>query len=206
MGGSGAGADGRSSCFGGFFASRLVIQLNVGLRTPRSGRDSLIWSPRHQRLFDPCPCAGETSMRWTGPFLIVLTLLSLGCARGDWTTETLTLVDVTGTWEGSFRTVAGTERTTRWVLQQKGAKVRGEVQGPDGAPVGSVEGLVNGEVFSWQLNGHLMRLTWGNPPSRSYRGEATVNSDEFSGRADGLACPCTFILRRVSAEAIKDKK
>jgi len=42
-------------------------------------------------------------MRWTGRFLFVLTLLSLGCARGDWTTETLTLVDITGTWEGPFR-------------------------------------------------------------------------------------------------------
>ena len=68
-------------------------------------------------------------MRWTGPFLIVLTLLSLGCARGDWTTETLTLVDVTGTWEGQFRFGGpgggAAERTTRWVLQQKGGKVRG---------------------------------------------------------------------------------
>src|SRR6516165_2895547 len=46
-------------------------------------------------------CAGETSMRWTRAFLIVLALFSLGCVRGDWT-ETLTLVDVTGTWEGRF--------------------------------------------------------------------------------------------------------
>jgi len=38
-------------------------------------------------------------MRWTRRFLVVLALLSLGCARGDWTTETLTQVDVTGTWE-----------------------------------------------------------------------------------------------------------
>ena len=35
--------------------------------------------------------------------MIVLTLLSLGCALGDWTTATMTLVDVTGTWEGPFR-------------------------------------------------------------------------------------------------------
>jgi len=37
------------------------------------------------------------NLRWTGQLLIVLALSSLGCARGDWTTETLTLVDVTGT-------------------------------------------------------------------------------------------------------------
>jgi len=91
-------------------------------------------------------------MRWTRAFVIVLTLLSLGCARGDWTTETLTLVDVTGTWKGQFRldgpNARGTERPTRWVLQQKGGKVRGQVQGPDGVSVGSIEGLVNGEVFN----------------------------------------------------------
>jgi hypothetical protein len=55
-------------------------------------------------------------MRWTGRFLVVLGVLSLGCARGDWTTETLTLVDVTGTWEGQFRYTGTTlERPIRWV-------------------------------------------------------------------------------------------
>jgi len=37
-------------------------------------------------------------MRWTGRLLIVLVLSSLGCVRGDWISQTLTLVDVTGTW------------------------------------------------------------------------------------------------------------
>src|SRR5215813_3469947 len=83
-----------------------------------------------------------SSMRRVGRFLIVLALLSLGCARGDWTTETLTLLDVTGTWEGMFRLrgqSAGYERTIRWVLQQNGSKVKGEVQGPGGAEIGSIE-------------------------------------------------------------------
>src|SRR5262245_47721765 len=84
-------------------------------------------------------------MRWTGRFLIVLTFFSLGCARGDWTTETLTLVDVTGTWEGIFKLRGRIERTARWVLQQKGGKVKGEAQVPDGAPLASIEGLVNGD-------------------------------------------------------------
>ena len=120
-------------------------------------------------------------MRWTGPFLIALALLSLGCAQHDWTTETLTLVDVTGTWEGPFRfggasSSAGAERTIRWVLQQKGAKVRGEVQGLDGAPLGSVEGLINGEAFNWQVT--ATKLIWSNAPPRSYyRGVVTANSD-----------------------------
>jgi hypothetical protein len=66
-------------------------------------------------------------LRWTGLLLIVLALF--GCARGDWINETLTLVDVTGTWEGAFQfqgMTRGLERNTRWVLQQKGGKVRGE--------------------------------------------------------------------------------
>jgi hypothetical protein len=88
-------------------------------------------------------------LKWTGQLLIVLALSMSGCARGDWTTETLTLVDLTGTWEGVFQfpgRTGGLERTTRWVLQQKGGKVRGEVQALDGAPRGSIERLVNGEV------------------------------------------------------------
>ena len=136
-------------------------------------------------------------MRWTGRFLIVLTLLSLGCARGD------SLVDVTGTWERPFRsTPFGGERTTRWVLRQKGAKVTGEVPGPNGAPLGSVEGLVNGEVFDWRATATF----WPGGLNRPHRGNVTVSSDELSGRADGSGCPCTFVLRRVSTDTIKEKK
>jgi hypothetical protein len=141
-------------------------------------------------------------LRWTGLLLIVLALF--GCARGDWINETLTLVDVTGTWEGAFQfqgMTRGLERNTRWVLQQKGGKVRGEAQGPDGAPLASIEGLVNGEVFSWQLTGPFVLLPGGSASSRSYRGETTVNSDEMSGRADGQFCPCTVLLRRLGSEA-----
>ena len=143
-------------------------------------------------------------MRWTGKFLIVLALSSLGCARGDWISETLTLVDVTGTWEGPFRGW-GVDRTIRWVLQQKGAKVRAEVQGLDGTPLGSVEGLVNGEVFSWNLTGPFISSPiGGNVPSRSVYGEATVNGDELNGRADGPGCPCTLLLHRVGSGAIRE--
>ena len=136
-------------------------------------------------------------MRWAGQLLIVLALSSFGCVRGDWTTETLTLVDVTGKWEGTLRT-NNLERTTQWALQQKGGKVRGEVQGPDGAPRGSIEGLVNGEVFSWQLTGAFVQFPGGSAPVRSYRGEATITLDEMNGRADGPGCPCTVRLRRAA--------
>ena len=147
-------------------------------------------------------------MRWTRQFLIVLTLSSLGCARGDWTAETLTLVDVTGTWEGLFRfaaVVSGRELPVRWVLRQNGAKVRGEVQGQDGAPIASIEGLVNSELFSWTLVGPFVRTSRGSDSGSRYVGESTVNSDELSGRADGMLCPCTFNLRRVSTEAFREK-
>ena len=146
-------------------------------------------------------------MTWTGRILIVLALSSLGCARSDWISETLTLVDVTGTWEGPWNYgIGGVPRTTRWVLQQKGARVTGVAQGPDGAPIASIEGAVNGEVLNWQLTGPFLHMASGAPPNRTYRGEAAVNSDELSGRADGHFCPCTFDLRRVNTEAIKEKQ
>ena len=140
-------------------------------------------------------------MRWTGPLLILFALSSLGCVRGDWTTETLTLVDVSGTWEGVFKLQGRIERTTRWVLQQKGGKVRGEAQGLDGAPLASIEGVVNGELFNWRLTGSFIRWPGGNAPSTSYRGETTITLDEMSGRADGPSCPCTVLLRRAEFDA-----
>lgn len=135
-------------------------------------------------------------MRWTGRLLIVLAILIVGCARGDWIDQTLTLVDVTGTWEGVFK-FQGTsaERSTRWVLQQKGGKVRGEAHGLDGGRVAPIEGLVNGEVFSWQLTGQFFRWAPGKP----YRGQVTIAVDEMSGRADGYNCPCIVVLRRAAS-------
>lgn len=139
-------------------------------------------------------------MRWIGPLLIALALWVSGCARDDWTTKTLTLVDVTGTWEGVFKfsePTRGLERTTRWVLRQKGGRVTGEAEGLDGAQLAPIEGLVNGEVLSWQLTGQFFKWARG----RSYRGEATITLDEMSSRADGPNCPCTVLLRRAGDDA-----
>src|SRR5499425_631599 len=137
-------------------------------------------------------------LRFTGRLLIVLALHVVGCARGDWTTETLTLVDVSGTWEGVFKfqgTLPGSlERSTRWVLQQKGGKVRGEAHGLDGGRVGAIEGLVNGEVLRWELTGQFFRWAPGKP----YRGQVAITVDEMSGRADGFNCPCIVVLRRAA--------
>jgi hypothetical protein len=114
--------------------------------------------------------------------LILLALSSLGFAGGDWTGRVLTLVDVTGTWEGTINFQA-TGRPIRWVLQQNGAIVRGESHGPDG-PNASIEGSVNGELLNWTLTGRFVKLI-GNPQSRTYRGEATVASLHAPSRDAG---------------------
>jgi len=128
--------------------------------------------------------------------LILLALSSLGCAGGNRTSRVSPLVDVTGTWEGTFYFAASSERSVRWVLQQNGAKVRGEVHGPSGTA--SIEGLVNGELLDWTLTGPFVKFASGTPLTNTYQGEATVNTDQLSGRASGMHCPCTVSLRRVN--------
>lgn len=76
----------------------------------------------------------------------------------------------------------------------------GKARETDGTATGSIEGMVNGEVFTWQWTDVSMRFLSGNVPNKSYRGEATIALDEMNGRADGPACPCTFVLRRVGGD------
>src|SRR5215831_4174400 len=46
---------------------------------------------------------------------------------------------------------------------------------PDGTPIASIEGLVNGEVFRWRLTGPFISIgTMGYSSSRSYSGETPV--------------------------------
>ena len=131
--------------------------------------------------------------------LILLALSSLGCAGGGQTSRVSTpSVDVTGTWEGTFYFATSSERSVRWVLQQNGAKVRGEVHGPAGTA--SIEGLVNGESLDWTLSGPFVKFASGTPLTNTYQGEATVNTDQLSSRASGIYCPCTVSLRRVNTE------
>ena len=136
--------------------------------------------------------------------LILFALSSLGCAGGDRTSRVSPLVDVTGTWEGTFKFATSTERSVRWVLQQNGEKVRGEVHGPSGTA--SIEGLVNGELVEWTLTGPFVKFGSGTPLTNTYRGEATVNTDQLSSRAHGMYCPCTVSLRRVNTDVSKEKK
>jgi hypothetical protein len=127
-------------------------------------------------------------MRRVGCVLIVLVaILNFGCApRGDWISETLTLIDVSGTWVGTMRQtdLTHTDRSIQLVLQQRGARVTGEMSG-GGAnfTFGKIEGLVNGDVFTFRGEG--------------IQGEATVDGAEMSGRASGYRCPCAIVLRRI---------
>ena len=70
----------------------------------------------------------------------------------------------------------------------------------------SIEGVVNGEVFRWELTGPFIRFSASNLVSGTWRGETTVNGDEMIGRADGHLCPCTFHLRRVDTQPERSRR
>jgi len=117
--------------------------------------------------------------------IVFAALVSPACApRGDWISETLTLVNVTGTWHGTVRYTgrltcgsgpgSGPERSIRLVLVQKGARVTGKMEGTD---AGKVDGVVTGEVLAFERLGRL-------------KGSVTIDGDEMSGSFDGYACPC----------------
>jgi hypothetical protein len=119
---------------------------------------------------------------------VVVVILALGCAtRGDWISETLTLVDLSGTWEGTVTAAPAhgrTTRTIRLVLKQTGARVTGELDGGwTGWLRAPVEGVVSGEAFTFR--------------GAEIQGEMTVSGVEMKGRADGYYCPCTIVLDRV---------
>jgi len=136
-------------------------------------------------------------MTRTGWLLILLVALAtVGCARGGWISETMTLVDVTGTWNGTVYMRGGNcfgggcERTLRADLMQRGAAVTGNVEGKiftqlGGGGSGPVEGMVTGEVLSFKLPFH---------------GAVTVVGDDMSGPLEGLPnCPCDIVLHRGAA-------
>jgi len=131
-------------------------------------------------------------MRRTGCVLFVLFALeSLGCARSDWISETLTLVNVTGAWAGTVTfkgypcaSVSGCERSVQLMLQQSGARVTGKVAASS-TYFGGDKVERTGELFSFQFG--------------TLHGEVSVSGDEMDGRAEGgsvYTCPCTVALRR----------
>jgi hypothetical protein len=117
-------------------------------------------------------------MRRTGYFLIVvIAILDFGCAsRGDWISEMLTLVDVSGTWEGTIEPnkFGQGSRSIRLVLLQRGARVTGVAEA-EGNVLGvggrSVDGFVNGDSFTFHV--------------AAFRGEARVDGAEMKGQGSG---------------------
>jgi len=103
-----------------------------------------------------------------------------GCAQKDWIDRTLVTVDVTGLWEGTY-TGTGGSGGVRFVLQQQGAKVTGEmeIEGTGGRSPGAsdegvvlVEGIVSGDTFTF---------TFDEKVGPTAHGEFQVKGDEMIG-------------------------
>jgi hypothetical protein len=124
----------------------------------------------------------------------LLLLASAGCTRRDWVGDMLVLVDVSGTWEATFTAQGTPSRTFLMTLQQSGTRVTGDTWAI-GAPTtrsaveGALEGVVNGEVFTFTLGPGV-------------RGEVHLDGEEMSGSIVGppahplMGCPCPILLRR----------
>src|SRR5215467_4655388 len=137
-------------------------------------------------------------MRAMWAFVFVALVLVSGCAvQKDWIDRTLVTVDVTGVWEGTFEGTGGSGGV-RFVLQQQGPKVTGEMKIPavptvPSGPLGvrpppsvsarrieaegglQIEGTVSGDTFTFQF----VKAPHGY-------GEFQVNGDEMIGSWSGL--------------------
>ena len=129
---------------------------------------------------------------------VVATALVLvsGCAKQDWIDRTLVTVDVTGVWEGRFTITGGQAGAGPgiggdivFVLQQRGAKVTGEMKYRGASSTSSssevrIEGTVSGDTFSFhEVTG----------PATG--GEFQVNGEEMVGSMSRLTAQ-TATLRR----------
>ena len=123
----------------------------------------------------------------------VALVFASGCANADWIERTLVTVDVTGVWEGTQTpaTQNSTALPIELVLEQKGAKVSGELKGvrnlqgmssPANIPI---EGTVGGESFSFH----------GVSPGPTMQVVLQVKGDEMTGEGQGLF-GFTMTLRR----------
>src|SRR5215467_10530883 len=120
-------------------------------------------------------------MRGAWAIIAVAFVCASGCAQKDWIDRTLVTVDVTGTWEGTFKRSDGGADAgdVVFVLQQQGAKVTGQIKFASGAQSGPVkmsseglgiEGAVNGDTFTF----HTVTGPGGH-------GEFQVNGEEMVG-------------------------
>jgi hypothetical protein len=125
----------------------------------------------------------------------LLILASAGCTRRDWVGDMLVLTDVTGEWAGTVAWPGSPSFAL--VLRQEGPRVAGEASwggsGTVGNLSGSIQGVVEGELFSFNIIGS----------ANTARGVLTVDGDEMDGVLDfptgafaNTRCPCRLHLRR----------
>ena len=115
----------------------------------------------------------------------VALVVASACARTDWIDRTLVTVDVTGVWEGTETPTSarGTENPIELVLEQKGAKVSGELKGVrnlhgvSSPATIQIEGTMSGDTFSF----HAVN------PGPTMQVVLQVKGDEMTGEAQGLA-------------------
>jgi hypothetical protein len=151
------------------------------------------WPPFCRLLHRPLP----DHMRFLVGLLAMVTLaFGSACAKQDWIDRTLVTVDVTGAWQGTYRQISGVSGGTGGdavlVLQQRGAKVTGEMKlftGSASVPGMSsqgmqIEGAVSGDTF-----------TFHEVTGAQTRGEFQVNGDEMIGSWSRLSTN-TATLRR----------
>ena len=85
----------------------------------------------------------------------LLFLASGGCTRRDWVDDMLVLTDVSGTWSGTVVWSGNPNLSLR--LGQSGSRVTGDASwgaaGNMPALSGPIQGVVNGEVFSFSIDG-----------------------------------------------------
>ena len=131
---------------------------------------------------------GGDHPKTTTVWLLVATMLALGCARSDWIDRTLVTENVTGVW---FGTEGGpSPRELFLELQQQGARVTGIMRmlgttnpGPYSGPIG---GSVAGDTLTLK------------DPRGEYQIETTVEGETMTGRMVGPLGVRFISLRRTS--------
>jgi len=128
-------------------------------------------------------------MRAMWAFVALALLFASGCAQQDWIDRTLVTVDVTGAWDGR-QIGPNWARDIVIVLQQRGAKVTGEITNLGtgaGTSAGStaIQGTISGDTLSLrEVGGQMLRVV------------LQVNGDEMTGSGDRLNYGFQMSLRR----------
>jgi len=124
-------------------------------------------------------------------FLAAALVFASGCAQKDWIDRTLVTVDVTGSWEGTY-TGTGGSGGVRFVLQQQGAKVTGEMKFRGVAE--GVSALVGGVPIEGTVSGDT--FTFHEMTGPDAHGEFQVSGDEMIGSMTRLTTLAATLRRQ----------